>query len=161
MQQINGEININLSSVDHCEEKEAIFTFKTQQTTQKDFLSNAIPLWESIQKKLAIAIPTLDDDNEWFDEYSINIHHENANLSSQKTPETELDCRRIQLIKNANDFSRYFERCTMRVLLIIKVESLFRARIYRIKQTKISKLKNKIYNNNKNTEFLFTANMLE
>ena len=128
-----GEINIDLSNVDNCEEKEINFILRTQQETQKDFLSNVIPLWKSIQQKLAIIIPTSDDDNEWFDEYSINIYNGNANLSSQKTPETERDSdsRQIELIKNANDLCRYFEHCKMcdekkniptRVPLVIKVE---------------------------------------
>ena len=140
-----------------------IFAFKIQQKAPNDFLSNVEPLWESIQRKLATAIPTSDDDNEWFDEYSMYIYHsnDNGNLSPQKQQEaqtqteTDLDSRKPELIKNANDFSRYFEHCTMngenkniptRVPMMIKVEPFFFFLCKDI-QNKINK--NTIHNNKK------------
>ena len=119
-----------MSNVDHCEEKQTIFSFVFQLQTQNNFLSNVESLWESIQRKLTSVLPTSH-------EYSINIYNENAGSSrqEQKTQETkteaELDGSKIGLIKNSNDFATYFEDCVMkaqnmkiatRVPLIIQVE---------------------------------------
>ena len=126
-QEIKGEVSIDFSNVDDCEEKEITFAFTFQSQTQNDFLANVAPLWESIQSKLTCAVPTSH-------EYSINIYNENIGSSrqEQKTQtETESDRCRIGLIKNANDFATYFEdrvtsagnmKIATRVPLIIQVE---------------------------------------
>ena len=146
VQQIHGEVRVDLSNVDHCDEKEITVAFTIQPETQNDFLSriNVTALWEAIQNKLASAIPSLD-------EYSINIDNENAGSSRevQKTQETEtkLDGCKIGLIKDANDFTRYLKDCALRaqnkniatrVPLMIKVELFFFfcARIHEIRINK-------------------------
>ena len=76
--------------MEDCDEKSIGISFNFGENKTTDILS----AWNWILSKLRSHLPIIDDENEWFDEYSLYT----------KSTQT--------LIKTENDFIGYFKQCT-------------------------------------------------
>ena len=110
-----GQISINVSNVDGCEEKEIVIPFSIDATASNHFISNMLSfqLWESIHQKLRFHLNT-SDDNEWFDKYSIYTKDPTCTfqVETQLQPMSQQSSK-LMLVKSMNDFNEHLQRCCM------------------------------------------------
>ena len=92
-QRQSGQIDIDFSKVEECDEKSLVVPF---EINPKNASNDIVLAWDLIlsQLRLHLSKTLEDEDREWFEEYSIY----------SKSTQT--------LIKTASNFTNYFEQCT-------------------------------------------------
>lgn len=97
----NGEIIIDVSSIDDCKESKLIVPFSH---------GDGRLLWKLVHRKLRSKLGTSlesKNDHEWYGEYAIY-----AKYPEIKTRHKVLARMHIALMKNGSDFMKYFKQCT-------------------------------------------------